>query len=220
MAFGKSFIDNPISKGHKIERREFYCTNGSRDEDFRNARKAVPFVIGGEPTAMCWWQKASDGTTPMIFTGVPMKPADQRIVVAPMGCDRKYYPGDADGTLIEGRAYRSLPHRNDMYLVCPPNQVPGFACMAWWEVNDTAKPEEGSAFLCTGLCPTADASKLAVSSGDGLETKSRQELLTQAGLLGIRDCSKDMPDGEIIAKIREKKRPKAKSEKTKEPVTV
>lgn len=214
MPFGKSFIDNPSSKGHKIERREFYRRD---DKDFIDMCKAVPFIFGGELTAVVLWKMArSEGPKIMLLcTGPNAASITGCDFVPPMGRDRQFYSVDAD-TAIECRAYPSMHHKNEMMKVCPPNQIAGHACMAWWEIKDTSKPDEGNPVLCTGVVAVKGA---VIPKGDGLEHETKDRLLTIAGLAGVK-ANKEMEEGEIIANIRaHRAKPAKPAGKTKELVT-
>jgi hypothetical protein len=213
---GKSFRPNQVSKGNLIEVREFYA----RDVDFRQMTQVVPFPPTQEPVAQCWYQRTTEGAE-VFCVGIPTKTPDQRLLQPLHACDRAIVKGDTSDTMIEARAFRHPAHSQQMYKVRPRGVVPGYACMAWWEVENPEKPDEGSAKLCIGLVQTKEGQAVKDASPDGLEASTMAQLKTLAGREGVK-YDETMNEGEIIARIRDAraKKAKKKSEKTQEPVAV
>jgi hypothetical protein len=200
MSYQKAYVDNPLCKGHKIEHRDF--TRG--DEDFENICKAVPLTkefMGEDSKARAWWQQGFGGVL-LLAVGVPTKTPAQRMFNPPMGSDRKYYPGDEAGTLIEGRTFAAIEHKGKALQFCPPGHVPGFVCAAWWEVADVENPGKGKATLCIGLRKLKGAEAVTIA-GDGLEALTKKKLLALAVTEGLRGIDNTALEGTIIQAIRE-----------------
>ncbi len=183
MPYSRFVVDNPALKGFKIERRSF----GVLGEHYERMLLVVPLAGVGN----VWWQRDTSGIS-LLGTGKALISGDKRSIQTIIGADQKTIPGDEPGTLIEIRCFRSLHHKKQMLLVCSPNPVSGFLCESWWE-KDGETP-----VLCSGMRASANAK---VPDGDGLDHKTRNELLTIAGLAGIKKAQ-DMQDGEVIESIR------------------
>lgn len=197
MPFETQVVDNDAIKGFVIEERFFEA----RDEDFAMLCKAVPFKPDAPPEARAWWANNA------ILIGSPTN------CIVNMVNMRGYFV-TPDNKVIEYRKYNAPKVKEKALRFCPAGRITGFECFAWWRVVPDDQPRGGAAVLCVGLRPfVVEGAEKPPLSRDGLEAKSRDELVTIAGMSGIRDIQPGEPEGQIIARIRD-----AKSAKKQKPV--